>query len=336
MRRHTRHPSVPESVRVFAPASVANFGVGFDALGAALDGPGDIVTARLSETPGVRLVSVTGDDGRLPREPALNTASVAAAAVLELFAATSEGAAVPGLELGLEKGLPLASGLGSSAASAVAGALAAAALLHIDDRLRLLRAVLMGEHAADGSWHGDNVYASLLGGIVLVPSSDPLRLQNPISLPVPEGLRLVLVHPELELPTAEARRVLPRAVELSEHVKHAAAFAQLVAALFQGDLASAGRAVSADRIVETARAPLVPGHAAVVRAMEKAGALGCALAGAGPSIMALTEEGPLPEAIARAGVRAFREAGLAATARVHKIEKRGARILGRGRGRRAP
>ncbi|HQR68840.1 MAG TPA: homoserine kinase, partial [Thermoanaerobaculia bacterium] len=156
-------------VTVFAPASVANFGVGFDALGLALDGPGDVVTARLVGTPGVRLTAIDGDGGRLPREARRNTAGVAALAVLEEFA----GRGRFGIELTLTKGLPLASGLGSSAASAAAGAYAAALLLDVTDRSNLLRAALAGEHAADGSWHGDNVFASLLGGLRLVPSSDP-------------------------------------------------------------------------------------------------------------------------------------------------------------------
>ena len=156
------------TVSVFAPASVANFGVGFDVLGAALDGPGDIVTARLSPTPGVCVLAITGDGGRLPRDPRRNTAAVAAAAVLAECGGGWRGRG-RGIELSLEKGLPLSSGLGSSAASAAAGALAAGLLLGVTDRRDLLRAALMGEHAADGSWHGDNVFASLLGGFVLVP-----------------------------------------------------------------------------------------------------------------------------------------------------------------------
>ena len=202
------------SVSVFAPASVANFGVGFDALGAALDGPGDVVTATLCEKPGVRIVSVEGDGGRLPREARRNTAAVAARAVLEEFA----GPGRFGLELSIVKGLPLASGLGSSAASAAAGAYAAALLLGVEDRRKLLRAVLLAEHAADGAWHGDNVFPALLGGIQLVPSSDPSRRLAPVALSTPPRLRLVLVCPELELPTRESRRILPRRVSLHDHV----------------------------------------------------------------------------------------------------------------------
>ncbi len=312
------------SVSVFAPASVANLGVGFDALGIALDGPGDVVTARLSERPGVRVVSVTGDAGRLPRDARRNTAAVAAMVVLGEFGHKGR----TGIDLAIAKGLPLASGLGSSAASGAAGAYAAALLLGVSDRRKLLRAVLLAEHAADGGWHGDNAFPSLLGGIRLVPSSDPEGPLEAISLPVPPRLRLVLVHPDLELPTRRARRVLPRRVTLVEHVRHGAAFAGLVAALHAGDLAAAGRFAASDRIVEPLRAPLVRGYEAVRRAMEEAGAFGVVLAGAGPSLVTFATPGGAA-AVAEAATLAFRAAGVRAEARVHRVDSRGARRVTR-------
>jgi homoserine kinase len=314
-----------KEVRVFAPASVANWGVGFDALGCAIDGPGDVVTARWSDRPGVRLVSVEGDGGRLPRDPEKNTATAGAAAVLALAEPAHHPA--PGLELELKKGLPLSSGLGSSAASGVAGAFAAAALLGITDKTRLLKASLIAEHVADGAWHGDNAFASLLGGIILVPSSDPDQHLEAFSIPVPHDLKLVLVHPHLELSTAESRKVLPASVSLSDQVRQGAAFAGLVAALFSGDIELVGRFVLADRIVEPARAPLVPGYGAVTGAMREAGALGICLAGAGPSLMAVTRASHDPRSIAEAAVLAWSSAGIEATASVHSIDREGARLL---------
>ena len=313
----------PREVRVFAPASVANLGVGFDALGAALEGAGDVVIARRTRRKGVVVRAITGDGGRLPRDPEKNTASVAAALVL----AASRAPDAAGIELTLEKGLPLASGLGSSAASAAAGAFAAAELLGVTSRRVLLEAVLRAEHAADGSWHGDNAFASLLGGLQLVGSSDPRRLRMPTALPFPERTRLVIVHPDLELATSESRRVLPAAVPLAVHVRQSAAFAELVAALARGDLAAAGRAMSSDRIVNPRREPLVRGYARVVAAMRAAGAYGCSLAGAGPSVVALSEEGHAPEKIGAAAVEAWAREGVAATARVHRIDRVGARRL---------
>jgi homoserine kinase len=313
----------PSSVRVFAPASVANLGVGFDALGVALDGAGDVVVARRSRHRGVRVVSIEGDDGRLPLDPEKNTASVAARGVLEI--ACAGGSSVPGIDLEIVKGLPLESGMGSTAASAAAGGFAAAVLLGLRDRRRILRPVLEGENAADGSWHGDNVFASLLGGLVLVPSSDPEGPLAPVRLRVPARLRLVLVHPGLELPTRRARGVLPRSVPMSVHTSHAASLASLVAALAAGDLARAGRALLEDRLVDPGRLPLIPGGRTVLDTMLGAGAFGACLAGAGPSLLALTEAGPTAARIARAAEAAWRRTGIDARASVHRLDLRGAR-----------
>lgn len=310
-----------KAVSAFAPASVANFGVGFDLLGAALDGMGDVVTAERTRARGVVVASITGDGGKLPREAARNTAAVAAAQVLRLAGARF------GVALSVEKGLPLESGLGSSAASAAAGALAAAALCGIRAKRRLLAAVLMAEHAADGSWHGDNAFSSLLGGLLLVPPMRGGRVTAPRSLPVPESLRLVLVRPALALPTREARAALPREVSLAAHVAHAGALAALIDALHRGDVAAVGRAVSSDRIVETARARLVPGHAEVTRAVRRAGAFGCALAGAGPSVLAITDNDESGREIGSLAVEAWRAVGVAARARVHRVDPEGAKVL---------
>ena len=323
--RTVRKSSARTGVRVFAPASVANFGVGFDALGAALDGPGDVVIARPSRRKGVRVVSISGDGGKLPRDPERNTASVAAAEVLAI--AQKGGSSVLGIDLEIEKGLPLESGLGSSAASAAAGGFAAALLLGVTNRQKVLRAVLLGEHAADGSWHGDNVFASLLGGLVLVPSSRPDGPLRPVILPVPKELRLVLVHPDLTLKTSESRKVLPSQVPLGTSVRQAAAFASLVAALAAGDLPAAGRAIDADAIIEPARAKLIPGHAAVTKAMRKAGAFGCAIAGAGPSLLALSDDSSRSREVAHAAVVAWKAEGIQATGAVYEIDQNGAREL---------
>ncbi|MDL2716467.1 MAG: homoserine kinase [Acidobacteriota bacterium] len=316
------------AVSVFAPASVANFGVGFDVLGAALDGPGDVVTARFSSTRGVRVLEITGDGGRLPRDSRRNTAAVAAAAVL-----AECGVRGRGIELSLAKGLPLSSGLGSSAASAAAGALAAGLLLGATDRRDLLRAALMGEHAADGSWHGDNVFSSLLGGFVLVPSSDPAAPLAPVSLRVPPRLRLILVHPALELLTRRARAVVPKKISMAAHTAHAGALARLVLALSSGDLAGAGACLVADRLVDPSRLPLVPGGRAVLDALLRAGAHGACLAGAGPALVALTEESADVVGIGRVAVAAWKKAGVTAGARVHRIDRRGARLVPRARTR---
>ena len=116
---------------------------------------------------------------------------------------------------------------------------------------------------------------------------------------------------------------------MSAHVAHAASLAHFVAALAAGDLMRAGRCLGEDRLVDPARLLLVPSARAVLDAMCKAGAYGVCLAGAGPSLLALTEAGPLAARIARAGEAAWRMAGVAAHAGIRRLDRRGARLLHR-------
>jgi homoserine kinase len=292
---------------------------GFDVLGLAILGAGDEVTARASEEPGVRIAAISGDGDRLPREPRRNTAGAAAEAVLQLVRAPF------GVELEISKGLPLAAGMGGSAASAVAAAVAVDGLL--GSRLApeaLLQCALSGEAVASGAAHPDNAAPSLLGGLVLVPSWDPIRM---IPLEVPEELFSVHVHPHMEVETAAARRVLGSTVSLPDAVAQWGNTAALVAGLFRGDWEIIGRAVE-DRIAEPLRAPAVPGFAAVKGAALDAGALGASLSGSGPSLFALCRGRERAEAVGEAMVRAFQvSGGLEADLLVSPGGAPGARVL---------
>jgi len=147
------------SVKVFAPATVANVASGFDVLGFALERPGDTVQLSRKAEKRVDLVAVHGDGGKLPLDPARNTAGVAVTRFLE-----ARGFPF-GVDLVLEKGMPLASGLGSSAASAVAGVVAANLLAGEPCSPReLLPFTLQAEQVACGAAHADNVAPALLGG----------------------------------------------------------------------------------------------------------------------------------------------------------------------------
>src|SRR4030095_2792832 len=110
--------TAPREVRASAPATVANLGPGFDVLGVALAGAGDVVTARATSESGVRIVRIEGDDGALPRESSRNTAGIAAERTLALAGIDS------GVELELQKGLPLGSGPRNPAAQCAAAAAA--------------------------------------------------------------------------------------------------------------------------------------------------------------------------------------------------------------------
>lgn len=308
----------PSSVIVYAPATVANLGPGFDILGLALDAPGDTVTASLTDSPGVTIDSITGDDGQLPTDPAKNTACVAAAHVLQHIAPDK------GIRLTLAKGLPLASGLGSSAASAVAGAVAANALLGEPlSRADLLPACIEAEAVVSGR-HADNVAPALLGGVVLVTGITP---QDVYPLPAPAGLHLAVVSPAVAVPTAEARAVLPQHVPLSTLVHQTAQVGLLIRALYENDVVLFARAAGQDAVVENARAHLMPHFREAQSAASKAGALSTIISGAGPSLCAFCDSATAASQTAAALTAFYQNQGIPATGQATIIAASGAKIV---------
>ena len=268
------------SATAFAPATVSNVGCGFDVLGFALDHPGDEVTARFlsGSARGILIESIEGDNGRLPRDAARNTAGVAALALLTKLGERR------GVGLSIRKGLPLSSGLGGSAASAAAAVVAVDALIGGRSTPEtLIACALEGERLGAGSAHADNIAPCLCGGFVLVRRPNPPDI---LRLPVPPGLMAVVVHPDLEIETARARDMLGTTVPLSDAVKQWANMGALVDGLHRADFALISRSLE-DTIAEPRRAPLVPGVSAIKRAAIEAGALGCSLSGSGPSLFAL-------------------------------------------------
>ena len=308
--------AAPRQVVAFAPATVANVGSGFDVLGFAVDQPGDTVEARRRAGGGVTLLEVTGDGGRLPLDGS-NTAVVAARTLLEKLGEPF------GVDLVLRKGMPLASGLGSSAASAAAALLAvnrlAADPLAAEE---LLPCALAAERVAAGAGHADNVAPALLGGFVLIRSTAPLDL---VRLPVPDGLAVALLSPDVEIPTEAARRILRKQIPLADAVSQWGNLAALVASLYAGDLALMGRSLD-DLIAEPVRAVLIPGFAAVKAAALQAGAIGCSISGAGPAVFALAASRARAETVAETMRQAFADAGLTAAAYVSEISRAGPRI----------
>jgi len=308
-----------DECRAFAPGSIGNVACGFDVLGLALDGPGDEVLARLSDNPGLMIGLVEGDDGRLPKRVEENAAGAAAQAVLD------ELGQQVGVELELRKGLPLSAGMGGSAASAVAAAVAVDGLM--GSRLPediLLRCALAGEEAATRAAHPDNVAPSLLGGLVLVPSWEPLRA---IRLAVPKELTAVHVHPHLEVETAAAREVLGDQVALANAVAQWGNTAAFVAGLYREDWELIAHSV-VDRIAEPLRAKYVPGFFEVKEAALSAGALAASLSGSGPSLFALCRGRDRAEAVGEAMVKAFDSAaGLEADLTISRGQAPGARII---------
>jgi homoserine kinase len=307
-------------VRAFAPASVGNVAIGFDILGFAVEALGDTVTVTRVEQPGVRICAVRGVAGDLPTDPKANTAG---RALLALYEALEPDC---GLEMLIDKGIPLGSGLGGSAASAVGAVVAANALLGEPyDRARLLTFAMQGEAVASGSLHVDNISPSLFGGLVLTVGIDQPRVKQ---LPVPEGVRAVIVHPHRFLATREARAMLRREVTLSDFVWQTANLAGFISGCYTNDLEMI-RASFEDVVIEPQRQALIPGFAAVRSAAMAAGALGCSISGAGPSLFAWALATQAPAVLAAMRAPFIRD-GTAFDEWVVDMHPRGARVVASG------
>lgn len=301
----------------FAPGTSANLGVGFDILGLALSKPGDTVIAEPCDEPQAIICDIYGDEGRLPRDAKSNTACIAADTVLKTINASH------GVKLTLHKGLPLASGLGSSAASAVAAAVAVNALFGEPlSRAELLPASLDGEAAVSG-YHADNVAPCLFGGITLVTG---IHADEIFSLPVPEDIHLALVTPNIEVKTADARKVLPERVSLKTMVQQTGAVARLIDALHRGDIPELAHCIERDSVVEPARAHLIP-HLGEVRSIaHRSGALGMFISGAGPTLCAICDDATVTRRVAAAMQAVFDEAGIGAKSLTTQITTQGAAV----------
>lgn len=263
-----------DSVTAFAPATVANLGAGFDILGMAVEGLGDTVTIRRSDND-VTVSKIIGDGGQLPTDPAKNTAAIAARYVRDQLGITA------GMAIEIDKGLPLASGLGSSAASAVAAAFAANALFGSQlDTAALLPATLEAEATVSGR-HADNVAPSLLGGILLITGVEAADLHP---LPVPDNFFVALVTPDIAVPTAEARAVLPKQVPLSDAVAQTKAVGLVVHALYKNDVVLLAHAMQSDILIEPARKHLIPHFDDARETAVANNGLTSVISGAGPTL----------------------------------------------------
>src|SRR5512143_469798 len=160
----------PRKLNVYAPASISNLGPGYDVLGVAIREPGDIVTAERTVSPGLRF-DLTSTSSGVPSDPAENVAGHVARLLLEELKPPF------GAHITLRKQMPVGSGLGSSAASSVAAAYAVNMLLPWPlKKPDLLRFIVEGERQASGSPPADNAAPSLLGGVCLIRSYDPLDI----------------------------------------------------------------------------------------------------------------------------------------------------------------
>lgn len=307
-----------KNIKAFAPATVANVSCGFDVFGFAVDAPGDEVEISLTNSSEVIITSITGDNGLLPLDVNKNTVGVA---VSEFLKSTN---CKFGVEIILHKKLPLGSGMGSSAASAVAALVAVNhALGNPLSKKELLPFAVEAERIACGSAHADNVAPCLFGGFVLIRNQQLLDI---IEIPTPNELVCVLVHPQIEIKTRDARQVMKTMIHLKDATTQWGNTAALVAGLLKSDYELIGRALH-DVVAEPARALLIPSYDAAKKAALHAGALGCGISGSGPTLFAFCKGERIALKTAVAIQSTFSSIGLKSEHYISGINKEGAKII---------
>jgi len=294
--------------RVRVPATTANLGPGFDTLGLALDLYNEVEVELASQAH----IEIEGE-GRdlLP----LDESNMAYRAAVELFRRV-EGKS-PRFYIRLLNRIPIARGLGSSAAALVGALVGANALL--DDPRPLEDLIML---AAELEGHPDNTTPAFIGGLVAVAV-----IENKVCwrrLPLPQGLHLIAVIPHFRLSTQEARSILPLQVPFKDAVFNLNRLALMLAASWEGDLKLMGQMME-DRLHQPYRLQLIPGAEEAIAAAKEAGALGVALSGSGPTLVALCHA-PLPQ-VGEAMARAFIRQGITASIKILRPSPEGAAIL---------
>ena len=305
-----------EEIKIFAPATVANLSCGFDVLGCCLDSIGDEMILKKNDLNKLRILKITGQD--LPLKIENNVASVAITVMLKSLGSSQ------GFDIIIDKKIKPGSGIGSSAASS-AGAVYAVNKLLGDPftNKELIAFAMEGERLASGNAHADNVAPALLGGFSLVKSYDPLEI---IALPTPAQLRVVVLHPLIELNTKYSRSILKENVDLKDAVSQWGNVGALVSALYTEDYELFGRSL-VDKIVEPLRSKLIPFFDELKEIAINNGALGFGISGSGPSVFAMCKGDKIALKVKNALELFYKEKGIEFNLYNSKINTQGIKII---------
>ncbi len=304
-----------KQIKIKAPATVANLVCGFDVLGLCVEAPYDIMEISLLEEK--KIVVRSADGYPLPENPELNTAG---APLLQMLKEMDE---VCGFEVLIHKNIKPGSGVGSSAASAAGAAVGANHLL--GGRFQkedLVRFAMFGEKVASGVKHADNVAPCIYGGITLIRSIFPLDI---ISIPAPV-LHVTIVHPQIEVRTADARQILRKEVLLKDAIRQWGNIGGLVAGLLKSDYDLIGRSLE-DVIIEPLRSVLIPGFNEVKKRSRAAGALGGGISGSGPSMFMLSKDEATAQVVAAEMQAVYTALGIDHRTYVSKISDEGVSVV---------
>ena len=302
-------------IKVFSPATVANVSCGYDAMGFALETLGDDMIFTKTDSKDVVISKIEG--ANLPYEANKNVAGVVALLMLK------DSKANFGLDIQIFKNFKPSSGLGSSAASASGTAFAVNQLLgNKYSNLELTLFAMQGEVAACGSAIADNVAAALYGGFILVKNYEPLDI---VSIPTPTNLVATIIHPQIEIKTEDARKVVPTQIDLKTAITQWSNVGGLISGLHSNDFDLIGRSL-VDLVAEPNRKKLIPLFDDVKQSAIAAGALGSGISGSGPSIFALSKNLETAQKVEAAMDAVYKNSGIDYSTYVSHISKTGTRI----------
>lgn len=308
-----------KEITVFAPATVANVACGFDVLGFALDDIGDELTVKKTDSLGLKITAILGGH-TLSLKNNENVVTVATQALLDSL----EKKPAFGFEFELTKKVKPGSGLGSSASSSAAAVFAVNELLGKPfSKTQLVQFAMEGERLASGVAHADNVAPSLLGGFTLIRSYDLLDV---VKLSYPTQLFAMVVHPQIEIKTSDAKRILRKQISLKDAITQWGNLAGLISGLAASDYDLIGRSLH-DVIAEPVRSILIPAFNEVKTLVLENNALGCSISGSGPSIFALFQHLADAERASAKVTAFYKSLDLEANTYVSGINPLGAQVL---------
>ena len=303
-------------IKIFSPATVANVACGFDVLGFCLDTIGDEMVIRKTEAKGIRITKIEGHE--LPYEAEKNVAGVSA---LAMYIDLKPDC---GFEIEIYKNIKPGSGIGSSSASAAGSVFGKNELLGRPlDKTKLTYYAMKGEALASQCEHADNLAPAIFGGFTLVKSTHPLHV---LELPTPSDLYATLIHPQIEIKTADSRAILPKEIPLQHAITQWANVGSLVHGLHTSDYDLIKDALT-DVAIEPYRKQLIPHFDAVKTAVLEAGALGCAISGSGPSIFALSKSETTAKAVEKVMKAVYSKTDIQFETYVSKINTQGIKTL---------
>ena len=306
-----------KKIKVFAPASIANLGCGFDIMGMALDEVGDVLEMTLDED--AEGISITNEtDVPLPENIEENVITPVLRKFFEMTRCRGR------VDVRILKKIYPGSGIGSSAASSAAAAfgineLFGAPLCEED----VVICAMEGENLASGGYHADNAAPAVMGGITLIRGYEPLDI---IKLPVPGNLYCPVIHPHLMVSTKEARNILPKEIPMHTAITQWGNVGGLVAGLCTGNIELVGRAMR-DAVAEPFRKQFIPGFDELRAKLLGAGALAMNISGSGPSVFALANRADIALRVGAIMERHFAQQGILSETYVVKVSNKGARLI---------